>query len=125
MEDDFKVEFRGDHIHVELTPDFTVEAERRDEFWNILRAACEKHGSSRVLVEGFVPRGQRKPAEVVDAGLKTAVIPHLWMAFHLEDFVPTEQSELYEVTAASQGVRVKFFSEHEAALKWLRINAPK
>ena len=124
MDESFKVEFRGDHVHVELTPDFTVEPERRDEFWNILRTACEKHDSRRVLVEGFVPRGERKPADV-DAGLRTAVIPHLWLAFHLESFVPSEQSELYEVTAASRGVRVKFFSEHEAALKWLRSNAPR
>jgi hypothetical protein len=46
------------------------------------------------------------------------------MAFHLEDFVPTEQSELFEVIAASRGVRVKFFADREHALLWLRNNAP-
>lgn len=124
MDDEFKVEFRGDHVHVELKPDFTVQPERRDEFWKILRAACEKHTSRRVLIEGFVPKGERDAADVIEAGESTAAIPHLWLAFHLEDFEPTPKSELFETVAASRGVRVKFFSDAGPALKWLRSNAP-
>ncbi len=124
MDDEFKVEFRGDHVHVELEPDFTDQPDRRDEFWEVLRAACEKHTSRRVLIEGFVPRGERDAADVIDAGESTAVIPHLWLAFHLEDFEPTAKSELFETVAASRGVRVKFFADATSALKWLRSNAP-
>ena len=78
-----------------------------------------------VLVEGYVPGGERGTAEVVDAGQRTAIIPNLWLAFRLKDFVPNERSELFQVIAAASGVRVKFFSDHEPASLWLRSNAPE
>ena len=83
-----------------------------------------KPGPVLALVEGFVPSGERDTSEVIDAGQRASVVPHLWLAFHLENFVPNEQSELFEVIAASRGVRVKFFSDTEHALMWLRSNAP-
>ena len=119
------VEFRGDHVHVDLTPEFKGEPDRREEFWGMLRKICEEHDCKRVLVEGYVPRGERAPADVVAAGERTAMVPNLWLAFHLEDFVASESSELFEAVAASKGVRVKFFSTTEGALNWLRNNAPR
>ena len=121
---DFNAQFRDDHVYVKLGKDFKVEPEQQNEFWDRIRQLCDEHNSLRVLVEGFVPSGERETAEIIDAGQRTAIIPKLWLAFHLENFVPTEQSELYEVIAASQGVRVKFFSDTEHALMWLRSNAP-
>jgi hypothetical protein len=124
LDHDFSVQFRGDHIHVELGPDFRVKPDQQDEFWNKLKTVCEEHDSRRVLVEGFVPSGERQTGEVVDAGLRTAAVPHLWLAFHLENFAPTERSELFERIAASRGIRVKFFANCEQALAWLRSNSP-
>jgi hypothetical protein len=121
---DFNVSFRDDHVHVVMGPEFKVEPGQQNVFWSRLRSICEQHGSKRVLVEGFIPRGERRPAEVVEAGMRTATVPDLWLAFSLTAFEPTEQSELYIAIAASQGVRVKFFSDSELALKWLRNNAP-
>ena len=46
-------------------------------------------------------------------GERTATVPHLSLAFHLENHVANEQSELYEAVAASKGVRVKFFDDSE------------
>lgn len=123
-DDGFGVHFRGDHIHVKIGKGFTVEPRQPDEFWSMIRGACEKHNSRRVLVEGYLPKGERKTEEVVAAGKRTAAVPKLWLAFCFDDFKPTEQSELYETIAASQGVRVKFFPDTERALKWLRNNSP-
>jgi hypothetical protein len=125
LEKDFSVQFRRDHIHVQLGPDYTVEPDRQEEFWNKVRSLCEEHNSRRVLVEGFVPSGERDTGDVVDAGLRTVAVPNMWLAFHLVDFRPTERSELFERIAASQGVRVKFFSDADRALKWLRQNSPQ
>lgn len=120
----FQVQFRDDHVHVTLGKDFSVSPGQQFEFWEAIRKECDKHGSRRVLVEGFLPSGERQPSEVIEAGQRTAIVPHLWLAFHLEKFVPTEQSELYVVIAATRGVRVKFFADHRHALEWLRHNTP-
>ncbi|GEM_PF-409521 len=124
LERDFSVQFRGDHIHVELGPGYTVEPDQQEKFWNKVKSLCEEHNSQRVLVEAFVPSGERDTGDVVEAGLRTAAVPHMWLAFHLLNFEPTERSELFERIAASRGVRVKFFSDTERALTWLRNNSP-
>jgi hypothetical protein len=118
------VQFRGDHIRVELGKGYKVDRNKRNEFWDLIKAACQKHKSCRVLVEGFVPGGERDTPDIVEAARKTAVVPKLWLAFCLIGHMPAGQSELFEAIAASQGVRVKFFSNSKTALRWLRNNAP-
>lgn len=120
---DLAVTFRGDHVHVELSPDYKVDPERRDEFWGMLQRICSDHDCRAILVEGFVPSGDLPPADIINAGQHTAAIPNAWLAFHFENFVPNEQSELFEAIAESKGVRAKHFSDREQALNWLRRNA--
>ena len=102
---DLAVTFRGDHVHVELSPDYEVDPERRDEFWGMLQKICSDHDCRAILVEGFVPSSELPPADVIDAGQYTATVPNAWLAFHFENFVPNEQSELFEAIAASKGVK--------------------
>ncbi|MBK6722568.1 MAG: hypothetical protein IPG58_04615 [Acidobacteria bacterium] len=68
LDQGFSVQFREDHVHIELGKDFRVDQERRAALWNVIREACEKHGSRRVLVEGFLPSGERETSDVIDAG---------------------------------------------------------
>ena len=117
------VEFRDDHVHVQLGKDLEVSSEQRNLLWGRIARVCEEHGSRRVLVEGRAPKGVFRTSEVIDAGLKAATVPKLWMALCFEDFMPDELSELYETVAASRGVRVKHFSNTKSALQWLRSNA--
>ena len=121
---DFAVTFRGDHVHVELTGESDVDSELSKDYWGTIRKICEEYDCKRILVEGVAPGGERKRQEVIEAGARTATVPNLWLAFHLENYEPTELSELYEAVAASKGVRVKFFDNADAALNWLRSNAP-
>ena len=124
MSKGFEIEFRNDHVHIQLEPEYEFDPAGSEEIWARLKELCREHATSRVFVEGFVPPGERKTEEVVAAGERTAAVPRLWLAFHLENFVRSEQSELFEVIAASRGVRVKFFADREHALMWLRNNAP-
>jgi len=119
------VEFRGDHIHIDLGKGLKVSPEQRNSLWDLIGRICEENGTKRVLVEGTAPKGVFQTSEVIDAGLKTATVPKLWMAFCFNDFIPDEQSELFETVAGSRGVRVKFFADAEHALKWLRTNCPQ
>jgi len=124
MGEGYQIEFRSDHVRVRLGEDFEFDPNGSEKIWRKLGQICAENGTCRVLVEGYVPPGERETSEVIAAGHRTAAIPRLWMAFHLENFEPTEQSELFEVIAASKGVRVKFFSHSEHALTWLRKNTP-
>ena len=121
---DFEVTVRGDHVHVLLTGESEVDSELSKDYWGTLRRICDEYDCKRILVEGTAPGGDRKPADVIEAGARTATVPNLWLAFHLENYEPTELSELYEAIAASKGVRVKFFDNADAALNWLRANGP-
>ena len=121
---DVRIEFEDDHIRVSLAPDFEFDPSRSESLWQQLKHICDEHGTCRVLVEGRAPEVDLETSEVIAAGERTAAMPKLWMAFHFEDYVPTEQSELFEVIAASKGVRVKHFTNREHALMWLRNNSP-
>ena len=122
---EFEVTFRGDHIHVQLNAASKIDdPDLPGDYWGTLRKLCDEYDCRSILVEGFAPTGPMDPGDVIEAGKRAAVVPNLWLAFHLENHTPNEQSELYEVVAASKGVRVKFFGDHDAALNWLRTNAP-
>ena len=120
----YEIEFREDHVHVLLSQDYEFDPSGRDEIWHRLKTICEEKLTRRVLVEGKLPAGERDTADVIDAGQHTAVVPRLWLAFHFDDFVPTDQTEVFEAVAASKGVRVKHFNDREHALRWLRNNSP-
>ena len=124
LDEGIAVEFRVDHVHVQLGKNVKASSQQRNSLWGRLARICEEHGSHRVLIEGKVPEGIFQTSEVIDAGLKTATVPKLWMAFCFENDKPDELSELYETVAASRGVRVKHFSNADSALNWLRTNTP-
>jgi hypothetical protein len=121
----YEIEFREDHVHVHLSPNYAFDRAGREEIWRRLSELCSENDTCRVLVEGKLPMDERPTADIVDAGQHTAAVPKLWLAFHFDDFEPTDQSEVFEAVAASKGVRVKHFADREAALKWLRNNSPK
>jgi hypothetical protein len=125
MDDAFKIEYRGDHVHVQFGPSYTAEPEWQNELWDLLRKFCDGHDTRRILAEGVVPAPNRPLASLAEGAKKAAVIPNLWIAFHFDDYVRSERTELYEAVAASEGVRVKFFNDSEHALNWLRANSPK
>src|SRR5688500_18982937 len=86
MREGFSLQFRDDHVHIELGKDFNADPARRDEFWAMIAEACERHHTQRVLVEGFLPSGEHDTADVINAGQKTAVVPKLWLAFAFKEF---------------------------------------
>lgn len=125
MDKNFDIEFREDHLWVLLGPDYDVTPEQEDEFWAAVERACRENGTHRVLVEGYVPKTDFQTSTVVNLGVRAAAaVPRLWFALCLDNFEPNELSELFKTVAASRGVHVKFFSESERALNWLRTNSP-
>ncbi len=121
---DFEVQFRDDHIRINIGPDYVADRAQSTEFWTVLRSLSQRHGTRRVLIEGYPPKVQQSTVEVIEAGREAGTIPNLWIAFCLKDFVPSELGELFEATATAHGTRAKFFTDQKQALNWLRQNAP-
>ena len=120
----YSVKFCGDYVHVILAgAGDRIDPDVQEGYWEEIRTMCEEHKCRRVFVEGVAPRGDRTTGEIIGAGLRTGKVPQLWLAYWLEGFHATELSALYETMAATRGVRVKFFSEKQRALEWLRNNA--
>ena len=119
-----EIEFRGDHVHVELSPEYEFDPNGSHEVWAEIKRLCDEHATCRVLVEGHLPTGERTTPEIIDAGQRVATVPHLWLAFHVDNHVASERSELFETIAGIKGVRVKHFADREHALQWLRNNSP-
>src|SRR5688572_12989763 len=108
---EFAVTFRGDHVHVELNAASRIDdPDLPDDYWGMLRKLCEEYDCRRVLIEGIAPSREFAPAEVVEAGSRTATVRIFGSRSISRTTAPTEQSELYEAVAASRGVRVKFFN---------------
>jgi len=124
MNHGYEVEFRGDHIHVQLAPEYVFDPEGSTLIWAEIKRLADQHQTARVLVEGDLPKGERSAPEIIAAGQRTAVIPRLWLAFHTEHHVRSDSSELFEAIASTKGVRVKHFADREHALTWLRNNSP-
>lgn len=117
----FEIEHCGDYISVRLGPDYDVSPEQEEEFWRAVEGACKLHDCRSVLVEGYVPKRQPDPTEIVQSGLRASVVvPKLWFALCLDNYEPSELSELFKTIARSRGVHVKFFTDRDQSLKWLR-----
>lgn len=125
LEGGVAIEFRADHIHVQLGKGFEVSTEQRNAMWEMIGRMAAEYRTRRVLVEGKAPEGVFQTSEVIEAGQKTATVPKLWMAMCFDNFEPNELTELFETVAGSRGVRVKHFTNTERALQWLRINCPE
>ena len=117
----FQIEHCGDYISVKLGADYEVSPAQEEEFWTSVQSACKRYDCRCVLVEGYVPKREPDASEIVQSGVRAAtVVPKLWFALCLENFVPSELSDLFKTIARSRGVHVKFFTNREQSLKWLR-----
>lgn len=120
---DFNIVFRGDHIDVTLGPDFETSPDGNSPLWPALEDACTRYDCNRVLIEGHFPKRVRESREIVKSAMRAATVaPRLWCAICLEDYEIGERSELFKTIARSHGAHVKFFSDREHALAWLRSN---
>ena len=121
---DFDIVFRGDFIDVTLGPDFeTTAAPQTSPLWAAVEDACKQYDCNRVMIEGHFPDRPRESREIVESAMRAATVAsELWCAICLEDYEIGERSELFKTIARTRGAHVKFFSDREHALAWLRSN---
>src|SRR5258708_30464280 len=101
MPKSFEIDYHGDYISVRLGADYEVSPEQGEEFWTEIEEACKRYDCRAVLVEGYVPKRQPDPVEIVQSGLRASeVVPRLWFALCLDNYEPSELSELFKAVAS-------------------------
>jgi hypothetical protein len=92
------------------------------EFWPMLSKLCNKYQCGRVLVEGEAPKRDMDTVSAFESGKEASeVYSDLWIALCFDGYEPDETSELFVTAARNRGAKVKFFSEIDAAKRWLGI----
>jgi hypothetical protein len=125
LDKSYQITFRDDHIHVTLGRVEEITSEMQAEYWAALRKISEEHRCYRVLIEGERPRVEPNTHQIIEAGMRTGTVPDLWMAYCLQGFEKNDGTELYQAISSSQHVHIRFFTDRDNALAWLRNNAPR
>jgi hypothetical protein len=116
----FTVEPRDGYLYVSLDPNFEMTSLSMTSVWTAICETCRELGLRRALAEGDGVVRRLTPVESFDiAELVARLLPGLSVAFVLRGYIPDEQSQFFQTTAMNRGVRVEFFQDLNAALRWL------
>ena len=120
MSSDFTLESRDGYLYVQLTPGFEMTPDSTTRVWVAICETCREQGLRRALAEGDGVSRRLTPMESFDiAGLAALLLPGLSVACVFRGYVPDSQSEFFRTAAMNRGVRMEFFQDLNAALRWL------
>jgi hypothetical protein len=127
MSTDFTLKFCATYVHLELAPNYEINAESNARQWPALTAFCAEYQCFKVLSTGKNPRRNLGTMDAYKSGvlLTTPKLP-LKIACVWEDYVTDDLTQFFENVSANRGVEVQFFQEVEAARFWLegRLDSP-
>lgn len=122
MKTGYSFEFLGNYISVKHSDDFTISFQTMAKFWEDLADFCKTHNCRKVLAEGNVFKRKMTTVEAFESGNKVGkLILGLWLACAFPEYHPDETTDFFKTVAKNRGVRVEFFQDREAALKWLNV----
>jgi hypothetical protein len=115
-----RLEPRDGYLYVSLDPGFEMTPRATTEVWVAICDTCRELGLRKVLAEGDGVARRLTPMESFDiAELAARLLPGLCVACVFRGYVPDEQSRFFQTTAMNRGVRIDFFQDLNAALRWL------
>ena len=121
MSTGFKVQAQADHIHVELAPSYAIPSQDTKQLITAIADHCARHCCRRVLIQGSrVPGGIKALDAYALGSLMGSLLPGASFAFCLNGYSPDANAKFLIDVTHNRGVRLKFFDDPEAALRWLR-----
>ena len=116
----FTLEPRDGYLYVSLDPGFEMTPLSMTSVWTAICETCRELGLRRALAEGDGVVRRLTPVESLDiAELAARLLPGLSVACVFRGYAPDAQSQLFQTTAMNRGVRMEFFQDLNAALRWL------
>jgi hypothetical protein len=123
MSTDFKLTPRADYLHVELAPGYEIKPEGTTQLAFALSDACARQGRRRVLIEGTVARRSMGTMDSFSFGsLMGSALTGGAVACCLYGYVPDQQTQFFKDVSQNRGVRIEFFKDRDAALRWLGVD---
>ncbi len=117
---DLTVEPREGYLYLHLAPGFEATPESMERIWTVVSEACRQHNLRHVLADGENVQRKLTPVQTYDhASLAARLMPGLTVACCLRGYRTDEQTEFLKVAAMNRGVRIEFFQDLNAALRWL------
>lgn len=117
---DLTVEPREGYIYMHLAPGFEATPESMARIWTVVSEACRQHNLRHVLAEGENMQRKLTPVQTYDhASLAARLMPGLTVACCFRGYRTDEQTEFLKVAAMNRGVRIEFFQDLNAAVRWL------
>ena len=124
MSTDFRLTPHADHVHVLLEPGYEINPPGVTELMMSVSDVCSRQGQRRVLVEGTVAARRMGTMDSFSAGaLAGSMLPGVSIACCFYGYKPDDQSQFFKDVAQNRGVRIDFFSDRDAALRWLGVGS--
>ena len=124
MSTDFQTSLHAHYIHVQLASGYELTPEGNAELILAISDVCTRQGQRRVLVEGTV--AARRMATMDSFGLGSlmgSMLTGVSLACCFYGYAPDQQTQFFKDVAQNRGVRVEFFSDRAAALRWLGVGS--
>jgi hypothetical protein len=119
---DFQTSLHADYIHVQLAPGYELTPEGNAELILAISDVCARQGQRRVLIEGTVAARKMGTMDAFGAGsLAGSMLTGMAVACCFYGYHPDQQTQFFKDVAHNRGVRIEFFSDVPAALRWLGV----
>jgi hypothetical protein len=124
MSTDFKLTPHADHLHVELAADYEIRASGVTELFLAVSDVGARQGQRRVLVEGTVARREMGAMDSFGIGsLAGSMLTGYSIACCFYGYQPDQQTQFFKDVAQNRGVRIQFFGDRDAAVRWLGLGS--
>jgi hypothetical protein len=122
MSTEFNLTLHPGYIHVELAPGYEFSPEGTTQLTLALSDVVARQNQRRVLIEGTVAQRQMGTMDSFGFGsLLGTLLPGVSLACCLYGFTHDDQTQFFKDVTQNRGVRIEFFANRDAALRWLGV----
>ena len=118
----FKTTLHSDYVHVQLAPGYELKPESNAAMILAIADVCAREKQRRVLVEGTVSARKMGTMDSFGTGsLAGSMLTGIAIACCFYGYKPDQQTQFFKDVAQNRGVRIEFFDDRDAALRWLGV----